>query len=90
MENNNGRPEQEVDVQKLMEEKARLEQAANNLYARVQQLENTWMLNRANFLFKVIETPRFSEECKDKAIKELEGFLFPPEKKAKEGEPKEE
>lgn len=77
MEKNNGRNEQEIDVQQLVKEAQDYKNAANKLYQRVQQLESTWLINRATFLFKLIETKGFSEECKQKAIEELEGFLFP-------------
>lgn len=85
MEKNNGRSRQ-GDVIKLAEpvktestqiDTAQYEKIINNLYARVKQLENSWLITRAEFLFKVLETPQFSDECKLKAREELEGFLFP-------------
>lgn len=66
----------EEEYNKLIPEFKRLEELAHKLYNRVQELENTWMINRANFLFKVVEND-FNQDFKQKAMNELENFLFP-------------
>lgn len=84
MENNNGGQKQSSVKTKPEFSKADYEKIIRELYARNQHLENTWMLSRANFLFKVLEMPQFSEEYKTKAKEELENFLFPLEETVKE------
>lgn len=85
MEKNNGRQVKPVgDLKQLFEENERLKNMNEQLYNRCAQLENTWALNRANFLFKVLDTKDFSEECKKKAAEELEAFLFPKQPEVQE------
>lgn len=84
MEDNNAINEQldnAVDYEKkynnLVVEYQKLEDAANKLYNHVKQLENTWMLHRANFLFEVMKLDAFNGDAKIKAEEELINFLFP-------------
>lgn len=67
----------EEEYNKLAVEYKKLEDVANRLYGRVKQLENTWMLQRADFLFKVLEAKAFDSDTKIKAEEELIAFLFP-------------
>lgn len=83
MEDNNAINEQldavnyEEKYNKLAIEFENLKNTANQLYARVKQLENTWMLQRAEFLFKVVADNKFNVDIRQKAQEELEKFLFP-------------
>ena len=84
MEDNNAINEQpnsvvnyEEEYNKLAVEYKKLEDVANRLYGRVKQLENTWMLQRADFLFRVIDQKVFEDSIKQKASDELIAFLFP-------------
>ena len=83
MEDNNAINEQhnavnyEEEYNKLAIEFENLKNTANQLYARVKQLENTWMLQRAEFLFKVVADNKFNVDIRQKAQEELENFLFP-------------
>lgn len=83
MEDNNGINQQpnavnyEEVCKQLEAENNKLKQVADNLYGRVKQLENTWMLNRANFLFEVLKSDAFHSDTKIKAEEELTKFLFP-------------
>ena len=83
MEDNNAINEQlnavnfEEKYNKLAIEFENLKNTANQLYARVKQLENTWMLQRAEFLFKVVADNKFNVDIRQKAQEELENFLFP-------------
>jgi len=83
MEDNNAINEQlnvvdyEKEYKALVEKFNQTQTVANQLYERVKQLENTWMLQRAEFLFRIINMEGFSAEVKDKAHTELENFLFP-------------
>ena len=79
MEDNRNISEQ-VDNVDLVKENEQLKQALNQVYKRCQQLENTWMLTRADMLFKVVENNKFSPETRQKAQEELENFLFPQPK----------
>lgn len=67
----------EKEYNNLVVEYQKLEDAANKLYNRVKQLENTWMLQRANFLFEVMKLDAFNGDTKIKAEEELINFLFP-------------
>lgn len=67
----------EEKYNKLAIEFENLKNTANQLYARVKQLENTWMLQRAEFLFKVVADNKFNVDIRQKAQEELENFLFP-------------
>lgn len=85
MEEDNRRDEQavekpEIDVNALIEEYNKLRDAYNNLVARVNELSNTWMLTRANYLLEVIKTKEFSKEIKEKAMNEFSEFLYPAPK----------
>lgn len=83
MEDNNGINEQSttinenVDYQQIIAENTQLKQVIENLYGRTKQLENTWMLNRAGFLFEILKSDVFSDDIKTKASNELTAFLFP-------------
>ena len=84
MEDNNAINEQlnsavnyEEEYNKLAVEFGNLKETANQLYARVKQLENTWMLQRADFLFKVVADNKFNIDIRQRAQEELENFLFP-------------
>lgn len=83
MEDNNAINQQhdvvnlEEKCQQLEAENGKLKQIADNLYGRVRQLENTWMLQRAGFLFEVLKLDAFNGDTKIKAEEELTKFLFP-------------
>ena len=83
MEDNNAITEQpnavnyEEEYNKLLDAYTKLEETAKQLYNRTKQLENTWMLQRADFLFKVVENNKFDPDVRQKAQTELENFLFP-------------
>ena len=59
-------------------------EAYKQLYNRYKQLENTWMLTRSEFLFKVVDNNKFDVNIRQKAQKELEDFLFPEQNDSKE------
>ena len=90
MEDNHAISEQPVAVNyeeeynKLLTEFENLKKTANSLYSRVRQLENTWMLQRADFLFKVVENNKFDTTVRQRAQEELENFLFPAEPEQKD------
>ena len=67
----------EEEYNKLLDAYTKLEETAKQLYNRTKQLENTWMLQRADFLFKVVENNKFDPDIRQKAQTELENFLFP-------------
>jgi hypothetical protein len=83
MEDNNAINEQlnavnyEEEYNKLVAEFNKLRQTAQQLFNRVKQLENNWMLQRAEFLFKVVADNKFNVDIRQKAQEELENFLFP-------------
>lgn len=83
MEDNNAITEQpnvvnyEEEYNKLANAYTELEKTAKQLYSRVKQLENTWMLTRAEFMFRIIDNNKFDVDTRQKAQKELEEFLFP-------------
>lgn len=83
MEDNNAINQQhdvvnfEEKCQQLEAENGKLRQIVDNLYGRVKQLENTWMLQRAGFLFEVLKMDAFKGDVKIKAEEELTKFLFP-------------
>lgn len=83
MEDNNAIVEQpnavnyEEEYGKLANAYTELEKTAKQLYSRVKQLENTWMLTRADFLFRIVNDNKFDVDFRQKAQKELEEFLFP-------------
>ena len=67
----------ENEYNKLLTEYKKLGDIANKLHVRVQQLESTWMLQRASFLFKILNSDAFSESDKQEARKGIMEFLFP-------------
>lgn len=81
MEENNGRNEQTLDVDAIVNENNQLKEALNNLVNRVNELNNSWVITRANYLFEVIKNDAFPANFKEKAMNELCEFLYPTEKK---------
>ena len=83
MEDNNAIVEQpnavnyEEEYGKLANAYTELEKTAKQLYSRVKQLENTWMLTRADFMFRIVDNNKFDVGVRQKAQEELEEFLFP-------------
>ena len=83
MEDNNAINEQHnvVDYEKafnqLQQEFAKLDKYAQGLYNRVQELERTWLLQRATFLLEIVKCGKFDSDTTIKAIDELTAFLFP-------------
>lgn len=83
MEENNGRTEQTVDkansisFDELMQEYNKLREAYNNLMEKARELNNTWLMNRAHFLFEITKNEAFSESMRQNAVKELSEFLYP-------------
>ena len=67
----------EEEYNKLIAEYSKLKNITDQLYGRVKQLENTWMLQRADFLFRVLDQKVFEDDIKHKAGEELIAFLFP-------------
>lgn len=67
----------EEEYNKLAVEYKKLEDVANRLYGRVKQLENAWMLQRTDFLFRVLDNKAFNLDIHAKAAAELVDFLFP-------------
>lgn len=85
MEENNGRAIEHVNgnvnVEDLLKENTQLKKYLKQAVDEIQSLKQTWALQRANFLFKVVECNEFNSEFKVKAIEELEEFLYPKEEK---------
>lgn len=86
MEENNGRIEQNVipDVEKIIEENNRLKETNASLIDRLNELNNAWMMNRVGFLFEITKNDAFPKEIKERAIKELSEFIYPPMNENKE------
>ena len=90
MEDNNAISKQsdavnfEEKYNELANEFNRLQETAKQLYNRVKQLENTWMLQRADFLFRIVSENKFDVDLRQKAQTELENFLFPQPEESKE------
>lgn len=80
--------DKQPDVNRLQEENAKLKEVLSKVYPEYQKLKQTWMLQRASFLFKVVENNNFNPDVRQKAQEEIEVFLFPPqaEQEAKEEE----
>ena len=76
MEDNNAITEQPNAVN-YEEEYNKVVEAYKQLYERFKNLENTWMLTRADFLFKIVDNNKFNVDIRQKAQVELENFLFP-------------
>lgn len=76
MEKNNG--SEQVDYKKLLEQAdPNVQNLVNNLFTRIKLLENEWMKDRVDYLFRVLECKEFNALTKAKAAEELETFLFP-------------
>jgi hypothetical protein len=74
----------EVKEQKKMSYEE-LETLANNLYARLQQVEMANLFKRADYLFKVIENSHnFPQNFTDKCVAEIVEFMTVPEVKEAE------
>lgn len=83
-ENNGNVTTQEVVEQVLeqtpeQQEIAQLKEALNRMYQENMKLSETWVLHRANFLFQVVKNEFFNKEFKERAAKELESYLYPPQ-----------
>ena len=80
--------DKQPDVNRLQGENAKLKEVLSKVYPEYQKLKQTWMLQRASFLFKVVENNKFNPDVRQKAQEEIEVFLFPPqaEQEAKEEE----
>jgi hypothetical protein len=62
-----------------------LETLANNLLARLQQVEMANLFKRADYLFKVVENIHsFPQEFADKCVAEIVEFMAIPEVKEAE------
>ena len=70
----------EENYNKVIEEYGKLQNIVTNLYQRVKQLENTWVLQRASFLMEIIKCGKFNADTVIKAEEELTAFLFPEKK----------
>jgi hypothetical protein len=71
----------EVKEQKKMSYEE-LETLANNLYARLQQVEMSNMFRRLDYLFKIVENIHsFPQEFADKCVAEITEFMTIPETK---------
>lgn len=68
-----------IDQQGKSVETEQLREAIQKLMQENQQLRQAWVVQRAQFLFKVVENDIFSAKTKNKAKAELENFLFPKE-----------
>lgn len=79
----------EEKYNELVVEFNKLRDTAQQLYSRVKQLENSWMLQRADFLFKIVADNKFNVDIRQKAQEELENFLFPPKHEESKEENKE-
>ena len=79
MEDNNAITKQPNAVN-YEEEYNKVVEAYKQLYERFKNLENTWMLTRADFLFKIVDNNKFNVDIRQKAQVELENFLFPNNK----------
>lgn len=83
MEDNNAISKQgllelnEENFNKLQEENAKLTEAANALYMKAKQLENTWMLTRASMLMDIVKCGKFDAQTTVEAMNEVTNFLFP-------------
>ena len=77
MEEDNRRDEQTVDINAVIEENNKIKEAYAALYKRYNELNNTWMLTRANFLVDIIKSNEFPEDLRKKAIVEFTEFLYP-------------
>ena len=77
MEDNNRGVEQKIDIEAVLNENKAIKEAYNNLAERVRELNNTWMITRANILLEVIKIEAFPEEVRQKAVKEFSEFLYP-------------
>lgn len=89
MEDNNRGTEQKINIEAVLKENNELKEAYNKLITRVQELNNTWMLNRAGMLMEIIKSESFPSEIKEKAIKELSEFLYPTRNETEEQTDKE-
>lgn len=86
MEDDNRRDEQTIDVEAIVKENENIREAYNNLASRYNELNNAWMINRANMLFEVIKLDAFSKKIKDKAVMEISDFLYPADDSKKKVE----
>ena len=77
MEEDNRRDEQTVDINAVIEENNKIKEAYAALYKRYNELNNTWMLTRANFLVDIIKSNEFPEDLRKKAIVEFTEFMYP-------------
>lgn len=89
MEDNNRGTEQKIDIEAVLNENKEIKEAYNNLAARARELNNTWMITRANMLLEVIKIEAFPDDVKQKAIKELSEFLYPVREESETKEDKE-
>lgn len=89
MEDNNRGTEQKINIEAVLKENNELKEAYNKLVTRVQDLNNTWMLNRAGMLMEITKNESFPSEIKEKAIKELSEFLYPTRNETEEQTDKE-
>lgn len=77
MEDDNRGVEQKIDIEAVLNENKEIKEAYNNLAVRARELNNTWMITRANMLLEVVKTEVFPEDVRQKAVKELSEFLYP-------------
>lgn len=76
MEKNNG--SEQVTIKELIDKAdPQVKELVNALVNRVNLLENNWMQNRVEYLFKILDCKEFNSIIKAKAVEELEAFLFP-------------
>ena len=84
MEDNNRGTEQKINIEAVLKENNELKEAYNKLAARVQELNNTWMLNRAGMLIEITKNDAFPSKVKEKAVNELSEFLYPTRNESEE------
>lgn len=74
-------------LEDFKKENEELKQQLTNVINQFNQLRNTWILTRVEFLLKVIASDAFSVSSHKKAVEEVEMFLFEQNKKAEEPGP---
>lgn len=79
MEENNGRINEVKNptMEELQKENTLIKQYLQNAAEKIDNLSKSWMIQRINWLFQIVDSKEFSTEFKVKAIDEIERYLYP-------------
>lgn len=74
--------------ERLQKENSNLKMTLDKIFKQAEEMSDMLRNRRANYLFNVINSDKFHENIQERALKELEDFLYPKEENDSENSSK--